>query len=228
MDQQPEVSLDISRFILPGAIVLAALMISGSILYTKIESSGQLGAAIGDDNNAVIEVSTDDDQVLGDPKAPVTIIEFSDYQCPFCQSFWHDTFGVLKSTYIDTGKVKFVYRDFPLSSIHPSALVAAQAANCAREQDKYWQMSDKIFSQQDNLGTDKDLVRWGGEIGLDTKALAQCIASGKYTSEIDHDQQDGMAAGVDGTPTFFVNGKRLVGALPFSSFQSAIEKELNK
>ena len=94
-----------------------------------------------------ITVSVDDDPVLGNAAAPVTMIEFSDFQCPFCLKFWQETFPQIKQTYIDTGKVKFVYRDFPLS-FHPGAMPAAQAANCANEQGKYWEMNDLIFKKQ--------------------------------------------------------------------------------
>lgn len=236
MDQtenKPE--FDKTKLILPIAIFASALIISGTIIYTKggIDFGGNPALIGGDQPRENVEVSTDGDPYLGDENAPVTVIEFSDYQCPFCRSFWRDTLPLVKSEYIDTGKVMFVYRDYPLS-IHPSALMAANAANCAGEQGLYWEMHDKIFERQDKLGNGtitfgiEDLKNWAGEVGLKQSEFNSCLDSGKYNQEIAEDLNDGGAAGVGGTPTFFINGKLLVGALPFEAFRSLIEQELNK
>ena len=148
-----------TKLILPGAIILAALIISGTIFY----SNGLIGGLIGGSN--------DDDPFLGPEKAKVTIIEFSDYQCSFCRSFWRDALNRIKSEYINSGKVKFVYRDFPLS-FHPLAQKYAEGAECAGDQNKYWEMHDKIFEEQDKLGQGtvraygiNDIKRWAGELG---------------------------------------------------------------
>jgi len=180
--------------------------------------------------DARVQVSVDDDPVVGDAKAPVTIIEFSDFQCPFCERFFTQTLPGLKSKYIDTGKVKLVYRDFPLS-FHDNADEGALAAECA--EDKYFEMHDKIFEGQGDwvgLPDPKSVFKgYANELGLD--GWESCYDSGKYKSEISKDTADGIAAGVSGTPTFFIgNDKdgyvRLVGAQPLSAFEAAIEAEL--
>ena len=189
-----------------------------------------------------VTASVDDDAVLGDKNAPVTIIEFSDYQCPFCRKFWTETFNQIKKDYIDTGKVKFLYMDFPLSSIHPAAEPAAEAAECAREVGKgdeaYYKMHDKIFQESNKLdggdpitgpvkGTAQfgatELKKWAKDLGYN---IDSCLDSGKYKSEIAKDQADGASYGVQGTPAFFVNGKLLSGAQPYAAFKQVIDAEL--
>jgi len=189
-----------------------------------------------------VTASADDDAVLGDKNAPVTIIEFSDYQCPFCRKFWTETFNQIKRDYIDTGKVKFVYRDFPLGSIHPAAEPAAQAAECARfvgkSDEAYYKMHDKIFQEGNILdggdpitgpvrGTAQfgatELKKWAKDIGYD---IDSCLDSGKFKSEVQKDLADGQAAGGQGTPYFVINGKPLSGAQPFSAFKQVIDAEL--
>ena len=170
------------------------------------------------------QVSADDDPVKGNPDAPVTIIEFSDFQCPYCASFFSDTLPQIEQNYIDTGKVKLVYRDFPLS-FHANAEPAAEAAECAGEQGKYWEMHDKLFENQASLSA-ASYKQWAADLGLDTAKFDSCLDSSKYASEIQKDVQDGQAAGVSGTPTFFVNGNKVVGAQPYSVFEQAIEAAL--
>ncbi|MEK6842755.1 MAG: DsbA family protein, partial [Nanoarchaeota archaeon] len=156
--------------------------------------------------------------------------------------FWTETFSQLKTTYIDTGKVKLVFRDFPLISIHPMAQPSAEAAECVREKDgdaAYFKMHDKMFSEQNILDsgnpsgavtktvvyTNDDLKKWAKEIGYD---ISSCLDSGKYKSEVEKDTADAAKAGGSGTPYFVINGKALSGAQPFSAFQQVIEAELNK
>jgi len=222
---------DWSKFIMPGAIVLAGVMISAAVIY----SNGGLGGSANIGGGAAVApqaASADDDAYLGDKDAPVVMIEFSDYQCPFCRSFWRDTLPLIKSEYINKGKIKFVYRDFPLDSIHPGAKQAAEASECAREQDKFWEMHDKIFSEQDKQGGGtaqfgaSDLKKWANDLGLNTSKFNSCLDSGKYAEEVAKDLSNGQAAGITGTPGFFINGKLVVGAQPFSAFKSIIDKEL--
>jgi len=188
-----------------------------------------------------VTASADDDAVLGDKNAPVEIIEFSDYQCPFCRKFWTETFNQIKKDYIDTGKVKFVYRDFPLSSIHPAAELSAEAANCVREKggdEAYYKMHDKIFQEGNKIdggdpitgpvkGTAQfgatELKKWAKDLGY---GIDSCLDSGKYASEIQKDLADGQAAGGQGTPYFVINGKPLSGAQPYSAFKQVIDAEL--
>jgi protein-disulfide isomerase len=166
----------------------------------------------------------DDDEVKGDPNAPVTIVEFSDFECPYCTRFFTQTLPAITEQYIDTGKVKFVYRDFPLS-FHPNAQKAAEAAECAADQDKFWDMHDKLFEDGVKGGVNS-FKQYAAELGLDTAAFDECLDSGKYTDEVQKDLADGSRLGVSGTPGFFVNGKYVNGAQPFEVFQQAIEAEL--
>ena len=159
---------------------------------------------------AKADVGTDDDAVRGEEDAPVTIIEFSDFQCPFCERFYSQTLPQLEEEYISTGKVKLVYRDFPLS-FHQEAQPAAEAAECAGEQGKYWEMHDKIFENQASL-SNANYKKWAIDIGLNTAKFNTCLDSGAMASEVQKDFTDGQASGVQGTPAFFVNGKLVSGA----------------
>lgn len=172
----------------------------------------------------------DDDDVKGEANAPVTIVEFSDFQCPFCARFVFSTIPPLEETYIKTGKVKFAFRDYPLP-FHKQSPLASMAAECAHEQGKFWEMHDTLFGKQEEWSeNDKapDLFNgYAKELGLDAKNFNVCVSSQKYDAEIKKDTVDGAAAGVDGTPTFFINGKLISGALPFDKFmQPIIEAEL--
>lgn len=226
--KDPKGKFDLSKLILPGAILISALLISGSVIFYGLNTKGNLGSAVGEK----VKVSVDDDPMLGNPKAKITIVEFSDFQCPFCRSFWGGAFQQIKSEYIDTGKVRFVYRDFPLS-FHPAAQPAAEAAQCANDQGKFWEMHDKLFQEQEKKGTGTiqfsgtDIQKWASQIsGLDLNKWNECVASNKYKSEIEKDIQDGAAYGVSGTPTLFINGKPIVGAQPFSAFKAEIDQLL--
>lgn len=169
-----------------------------------------------------VAVSADDDPVLGPPDAPVTIVEFSDFQCPFCKRFKDNTLDRILSTY--RGKVRYVYRDFPLN-IHPYAQKAAEAAECADEQGRFWEFHDLLFERQPALAV-ASLKRYAAQLGLDTVAFNHCLDSGRYASEVHEDYADGIQYGVTGTPGFFINGQKLIGAKPFSIFQQIIDAEL--
>ncbi len=181
-----------------------------------------------------VVVSMDDDPVKGDLNAPVTIIEFSDFQCPFCGRFFKGSFTEIERDYIKTGKVRYVFRDFPLD-FHKQAPKASEAANCAGEQGKYWEMHDKLFENQNALMVDK-LREYAAEIGLDSGSFDACLDSGKYAEEINRDVEDGKKAGISGTPSFFIGksqgkgkeitGKRIVGARPYESFKQVIDQVL--
>jgi protein-disulfide isomerase len=179
-------------------------------------------------------IGVDDDPVLGDAGAAVTIIEFGDYQCPSCRAFWRDVEPRLKKEYIDTGKVKLVFRDFPIVQNHPEAIVAAVAAQCAADQGKYWQYHDKLFREQDNRGQGiirfkvTDLKKWAADLRLDVAAFNQCIDSERHKDEVAKDHADGEDIGIRGTPTFFINGRFIGGAQPYPIFKNVIDEELAK
>lgn len=215
---------------LPIAIVVAAVLVAGAILYDK---SGTVKGSNAGDGQPLQrqEVSLDDDAYIGDKSAPVQIVEFSDFQCPFCRRFWKETLPSIKKDYIDTGKAVFVYRDYPLS-FHPASQISAEAAECAGDQNKYWEMHDKIFEEQSKKGEgtitygESDIKKWATAIGLNMADFNQCLSSGKYTSEVQADFNDGSAAGVSGTPNTFINGVPVIGAQPYSVFQQVIEDAL--
>ena len=171
------------------------------------------------------QIDLDDDPFLGDPNAPVTIVSFEDFQCPFCKRSFDQTFPLLKKEYIDTGKVKFVFRDFPLS-FHPQAQSAAEASECADEQDKFWEYHDALFQNQQTLGPSL-YTQLANQLKLDVEQFQQCLDTGKYRQEVQDDFRYGSSVGVSGTPTFFINGIKLVGAQPYQAFQQIIEAELS-
>jgi protein-disulfide isomerase len=179
-------------------------------------------------------IGIDDDPQLGPADAKVTIIEFGDYQCPSCRAFWRETLPRIKKDYVDTGKVRIVFRDFPVQEIHPEAMVSAIAANCAGDQGKYFEFHDKVFREQDRRGRDivrfrtAELKRWATEIGLDAAMFNECIDAERHKDEVAKDYSDGAGVGINGTPFFFVNGRVIAGAQPFNNFRRVIEEELKK
>jgi protein-disulfide isomerase len=157
----------------------------------------------------------------GSANAPVQIIEFSDFQCPYCQRV-NPTVDQVLETYGD--RIHFVYRHFPLSN-HPNARPAAEASQCAAEQGKFWPYHDKLFAAPSRL-TDSDLKQHAAELGLDAAKFNACVDSHKYKAQVDADLQAGEDAGVNGTPAFFINGRMLGGAQPFEAFKQVIDEEL--
>ncbi|MDO8519689.1 MAG: thioredoxin domain-containing protein [Deltaproteobacteria bacterium] len=168
-----------------------------------------------------IEVSVDDDPGQGEKGAAITLIEFSDFQCPFCKRT-RPTIAQIMETY--KGKVYYVFRDFPLS-FHKQAQKASEAAQCAGEQDKYWPYNDMLWENQTSLQIE-DLKGYAKKLGLNESKFNQCLDSGKFAQEVEKDANDGAAAGVSGTPAYFVNGIFISGAQPFEKFQSVIDSEL--
>ncbi len=225
-------------------LLLVVLVVGAFFVLSGNKGTGQVAQQPTNPTQqpGVVSASIDDDPVLGDKNAPVTMIEFSDFQCPFCRKFWTETLPSIKSEYIDTGKVKFVYRDFPLTSIHPIAEPAAEAAECVRDQygeDAFWKMHDKIFQEGNILDggdpltgpvrgtvqfTSEDLKAWAKELGYN---IDSCLDSGKFKSEVQKDSSDAVAAGGQGTPYFVINGKPVSGAQPFSAFKQVIDAELS-
>ena len=169
------------------------------------------------------DVPEDDDPVYGPDEAPITIIEFSDFECPYCRRWHLEVWPQIEATYGD--QIRLVYRDFPLTSIHPNATPAAAAANCAGEQGSYWEYNQLLFSME--LGLDKNAYeQYAANLGLDMDAFNACLDSGRQNDEIMADYEYAANLGVRSTPTFFVNGIPLVGAQPFEVFQQVIDQEL--
>jgi protein-disulfide isomerase len=178
-------------------------------------------------------INIDGSPAIGDKDAKVTIVEFSDYQCPFCARNFKQTFPQVMADYIKAGKVKYVFRDFPLESIHPLAFKASEAALCVGEQGKYWEMHDTLFNNQTKLAA-ADLIEHAKSVGADEAKLKACIDSGKQAAKIRTDLAEGRKLGVSGTPGFFVGltkpgsntftaTKNIVGAVPYASFKEAID-----
>lgn len=156
-----------------------------------------------------VRVSVADAPVLGRADAPVTIVEFSDYQCPFCQRFFATTLPVLRKDYIETGKVRYVFRDYPLDQLHPLARKAAEAVHCAGEQGRYWELHDVVFQNPRALAA-AQLAEHARAIGLDGVTFDDCLSSGRHAARVERGLADGAAAGVQGTPSFVV-GKTTAG-----------------
>ena len=172
------------------------------------------------------------DPAMGRDDAPVTIVEYTDYQCPYCNRFHTNTFPELKKNYIDTGKVRFIKRDLPLP-FHPQALPAAKAARCAGDQGKFWEMHERLSASPANLGMET-YVAFARELYLDTASFEGCIGSERHVAGIRENEQAAAAAGINGTPSFVVGmakddvleGVRIVGAQPFDVFDRTIRELL--
>jgi protein-disulfide isomerase len=183
-----------------------------------------------------VRTSVADAPALGRADAPVTLVEFSDFQCPFCGRFFATTFPALKRDYIDTGKLRYVLRDYPLDQLHPNARRAAEAAHCAGAQGKYWEMHDVLFHNQGALAPPQ-LAQYARAVGVDGAVFDQCVSSGQYAPEIERGLTDGAAAGVQGTPGFVigritaadtVEGTAIRGAQPVETFRRLIEQWLTQ
>ena len=185
-----------------------------------------------------MKISADDDPVIGNPDAPITIIEFTDFQCPFCARFHTQTLPLIFEEYIEQGKVKLVVRDFPIQSIHPNAVPAAVASECANEQGKVKEMHDMLFYNQNQWSGQETadalslFSQYATEIQLDQEIFNSCLTSGKYIEEIENDLNDGREYGVSGTPGFFIGNDQigfvqLKGAQPFDVFKKVIDAQLD-
>lgn len=172
------------------------------------------------------KIEIDKNRVKGNANAKVTIIEYSDFECPFCRSFYDNAHKEIIQKYVDTGKVQIAFKDFPLA-FHQNAEGAAEASRCAAEQGKFWEMHDRLFQNNKELSVE-NYKKWAAEIGVNTQQFNQCIDSKKYKDAVAKDTAEATKIGVQGTPTFIINGTALVGAQPFSAFEKAIEAELNK
>ena len=159
---------------------------------------------------------------IGPADAPITIVEFSDYQCPYCRRWHNEVYEPLLAAY--PGKIKMVYRHLPLTSIHPDAFPAAEAAMCAGEQDAYWQYHEKLFSSE-TLGN-AVYVQYAQDLGLDMSAFESCVSDHKYQQAVEADSNFAINLGISSTPTFFINGIPVVGAQPLNVFKQVIDKEL--
>lgn len=159
--------------------------------------------------------------IIGDEDAPITIVEWSDYECPFCARFYNDAYQDIKENWIDTGKAKLVFRDFPLS-FHANAQKAHEAAECAGDQDMYYDMHNLLFENGVSGGV-ASFKTYAADLGLDQATFDDCLDSGKHEAEVKKDMADGMKAGVQGTPGFIIEGQLISGAQPYAVFEQLLE-----
>ncbi len=228
---------DIRELILPGSILIAAIIIAGSLFYTRGSGYQNNNPGTGTPGNTQapsgpVNVSvTDNDHILGNKNAKVTIVEFADFRCPFCEKFYQQVEKQLVKDYVNTGKVRFVFKNYAF--LGQQSIWASEAAECANEQGKYWQYHDWLY---DNQAPESDLAfyskanltKYAAKVGLNTTQFSSCLNSDKYSKRVADDLAEGQKDGVTGTPTAFINGQKIVGAQPFATFQTVIDGLLKK
>lgn len=205
---------------LPIAIIAAAVVIGGVMLYTNIPKSEEPNKK----EVQKVEFNIEERHTWGNAAALVTIVEFSDFQCSYCQRF-HPTVKQITTDYPD--QVRWVYKHFPLDQIHSNARPAAEASECAAEQEKFWEFADGLFENQSLL--DENLYKeLAGNLGLDMEQFDDCLVSRKYKDRVEADYQEGIKIGVRGTPGNFINGLSIPGAVPYATLKTAVENALDK
>lgn len=223
-------------WLLPASILVAAVLISGSLIYMTQSNRG--AAQPGDGVPAAgvaaqAPASEERDAILGDPDAPVTVIAYEDFQCPFCAQYVEETESQIRTAYVETGKAKLVYRH--LAFLGPESVAAAAASECAKDQGKFWEFHDAVFEAEIADATEHNgnlkrslFMQIAKTIGLDEAAFASCVDGKKYDAYVEAQTQEaGTKYGVNSTPTVFVNDQKVEGAYPFSEFQRIIESILN-
>lgn len=226
-------------YLLPASILIAGVMISGSIFYlvgNQNQNRAGLGLAreqLDPESGQALQSPkiSSRDVILGDLNAKVALIEYGDYQCPFCGRFFSDTESLIRENYIKSGKVKMVYRNFAF--LGPESFAAAEAAECARDQKQFWAYHDLLFTTEIQDGSEhngnlnRDLfMKLAGQLKLDTNAFGACVDNKKYADLIKKDASDAKAVGVNSTPIIFINDQKIQGALPYDNFKSVIDNFL--
>jgi len=225
------------NYLLSASVLIAAVLVAGALIYStgvKNTNPEKQGANVQEAIQKPVAPQIDDDVVLGDPQTPVTVFIFSDYQCPFCGKFFKETESLIRKNYVDTSKVKMVYKD--LAFLGPESLAAAQAADCAKDQKKYWQYHDALFEaeiqdgQEQNGNLNRELFeKIASDLKMNLDEFLSCFNSSKYAAEVDKDIKEGKSVMEQmSTPTIFVNDKMIQGAYPYSVFSQAIDEALNK
>ena len=225
-EERPAQGPGVSRHLVTAAVAAGVLLfalaffMAGFGARTLLDEDGGSGSG---SNEAIAEGIAKHDPAWGPEDATVVVQEFADFQCPYCGKFALQTYLQIKEAYGD--KIRFVFRDFPLSSIHGSAQKAAEAGQCAQDQGLFWEYHDLVFAHQDAI-SDSDIRGYAEEIGADMNKFNDCLDSGKNAREVLLDAQDGEKAGVTGTPAFLINDLLMSGAQPFAQFQQAIDGAL--
>lgn len=199
------------------------------------QQPAEAGSDQGSDSgtvNVMEEISMEDEPVLGEEDAPVTMVMYEDFECPFCKKFETNAFQDIKKNYVDTGKVKVVWKDLPLPErIHPWADDGAAVMECVYRQDEdaFWKVKDKVFQNQDAVtesNVNEKVKQWASEEGVSESDVQACLDQG-VSSEIQQDKREAGTVGAKGTPTVFIENNKLVGAQPYSRYKSVIENELS-
>lgn len=196
---------------------------NGVVANNKVVANKPAVVADNNPTNPIDIKVVSSDHIRGEKNAPVTIIEYSDYQCPYCSRF-HDTMKQVMQAY--PKQVRWIFRHFPLS-FHPFAKKAAMAAECANDQNKFWEYTDAIYANQNNL-SDAMISQTATDLGLNADKFESCLSSNKYAAKVDADLAQGQKYGVQGTPGGFINGTTIPGAVPFSQIDTMIKAALNK
>jgi protein-disulfide isomerase len=222
------------NYLLPMSIIIGAVLISGSIFFVMGKNSpnpdGDLAQVSG--NDAKVEI-TSRDVVLGDPNAPISFIEYADFQCPFCGRHFIETEKPLRELYVKTGKVKMVSRNFAF--LGPESFAAAEAAECAKDQSQFWAYRDALYEaevkdgKEHNGNLNRELfMQIATDLKMDTAAFGSCVDSKKYADQVKKESDEARQFGVQSTPTIFINGQKIEGAFPIDDFKKAIDDLLTK
>lgn len=239
-EEEKDVKKENSRpnLLIPISIIIAGLIIAGAIIVSggnvnigkEIATTGQIAQNLPVNDTQPPEAPaiaqfeiTKDNHIRGDFNAPITLVEFSDFECPFCERHY-PTLNKILSEY--KGKVRLVYKHFPLG-FHPNAQKAAEASECANEQGKFWEYHDKLFENYQKYSSD-NFKQWAKDLGLNSGKFNDCLDSGKFAQKVQTDYQEGLQKGVNGTPATFVNGQLVSGALPYEAFKQVIDSLLNQ
>lgn len=230
---------DKTKLILPVSILIAAVLISGSILYTRSSAGQNAIISAGGAQKPIGKVNIDltNAMMMGDAKAPVTIVEYGDYQCPFCERYFQQNQSAFISQYVNSGKARFVWKDYAF--LGQESTWAAEAARCANDQGKFWEYHNYLYSHQsaENSGafSKVNLKNFAAALGLNATQFNTCLDTGKYATFVQQETQAASAIGVNGTPATFINGLLVadsngnsVGAAPFATFKAVIDKILDK
>lgn len=216
--------------VVAGVILVGWFMLSNKGDKTSQSSSYQIPVVVQENTDTNVPT-------LGDTNAPITIVEYGHFKCPFCNRFSRETKPQISEKYIKAGKVKFIWKDFPYEG--GDSAKASEAAHCAQDQGKFWEYHDSLFTyiwdnyygkginaEETEIFTDTKLKEFAGQLGLDATEFNSCVDSGKYKQLVQDNYKEGIEKGAKSTPTFFINGQKVVGAQPFSVFSQVIDNLL--
>ena len=218
------VDLDKGREQIRGYLRNQKIEAQKALFFKSLRSNAKVATYLKPPPVFRAEISVAGEPSKGSEKAPVTIVKFEDYQCPFCKQV-QPTFNELLSRY--NGKVRLVHKDLPLESLHPQARQAAEAARCAYEQGQFWEYHDKLYGNSPKASAD-DLKSYAKEVDLNVDSFDRCFASGKYKAVVQQDLNEGVQLGLTGTPTIFINGREISGNQPLEAFEAIIDEELTR